>query len=303
MAGRARAAVERMGVTVPRLSIRDAAHLTDAEFAEIDALCEGPFWKASHHEPLARHMVEPGMEVVLFRDDHDTLVGLTMVTVDRIDVEGRPAVAFSVLDTYLRPAMRHPEQAAMAYAVLSMRELVRNRGRAVYAVMPTGTYHGYELVTHTLATFYPRPGQEPPPREQAILAAVAEKRFAEHLGPLIAGCWSTRRTSPPRSWRSRRSAWPTPWSRSSPSATPATGKVRCSCASRASPGTSRCATSSGGRPPAGKRRRRSTPAAARTLRMPGKDLETHLLPSVVRLRGDHGLLLVADFSPRLPAAA
>ena len=178
MAGRALAAVERMGVTVPRLSIRDAAHLTDAEFAEIDALCEGPFWKASHHEPLARHMVEPGMEVVLFRDDHDTLVGLTMVTVDRIDAEGRPAVAFSVLDTYLRPAMRHLEQAAMAYAVLSMRELVRNRGRAVYAVMPTGTYHGYELVTHTLATFYPRPGQEPPPRQQAILAAVAEKRFA-----------------------------------------------------------------------------------------------------------------------------
>ena len=142
--GAALAAVERIGVTVPRLSIRDAAHLTDAEFAEIDALCEGPFWKASHHEPLARHMVEPGMEVVLFRDDHDTLVGLTMVTVDRVDVEGRPEVAFSVLDTYLRPAMRHHEQAAMAYAVLSMRELFRNRGRAVYAVMPTGTYHGYD---------------------------------------------------------------------------------------------------------------------------------------------------------------
>jgi hypothetical protein len=183
MAGGALAAVERMGVTLPRLTIRDARHITDAEFAQIDALCEGPFWKASQQEPLTRDMVEPGMEIVLFRDDSDTLVGLTMVAVDRITVEGRGEVAFSVLDTYLKPAMRHHEQAAMAYAVLSLRELVRNRGRAIYAVMPTGTYHGYELVTHTLATFYPRPGQEPPPREQAILAAVAERRFSNIWDP------------------------------------------------------------------------------------------------------------------------
>ena len=183
MAGGARAAVARMGVTLPRFSVRDGPALTDADFAEIDALCEGPFWKANHGETFTRAEVEPGMEVVLFRDDMDTLVGLTMFTVDRIDVEGRPAVAFSILDTYLKPAMRHHEQAAMAFAVLSVRELYRNRGRAIYAVMPTGTYHGYELTTHSLATFYPRPGQEPPPRERAVLDAVAERRVPRIWDP------------------------------------------------------------------------------------------------------------------------